>query len=404
MPTAADFLRAIRADPDADAVRLAYADWLEDDGDADRAEFIRVQCALAERPDDGALRKRERRLLAEHGSDSQIYYFAANALSRAGDVGAAEPLIDAALVDARTRGSLGGFRLASAFRAHAALLQGALPQAEAHARDALGGLADQPSLATWSTTALGTLTECLCERGEAVEASRLLAPLQRDGEWADNLLFVVMVFARARLDLARSEFASAADAFVACGRWFDAWGMSMVGWFPWRSGAAFALERLGEPQRARALADEELALARSNEIARAIGVALRAKALASTGGDRLSLLEEAVVSLESSGAPLEQARALTDLGGVLRRSKRRAAARPPLVRAIEIAERCGATVLARRATDELLATGARPRARPRSGVDALTFAERRVAELASRPKSTGRDGEIRNVKKRLARL
>src|SRR5437868_8372290 len=70
MPTADDFLRAILAAPDADVPRLAYADWLEDDGDPDRAEFIRVQCALAAMPDGRReyhpLRERERALKVRH--------------------------------------------------------------------------------------------------------------------------------------------------------------------------------------------------------------------------------------------------------------------------------------------------------------------------------------------------
>jgi uncharacterized protein (TIGR02996 family) len=41
------FLQAICADPDDDAPRLVYADWLDDHGEADRAAFIRDQCELA---------------------------------------------------------------------------------------------------------------------------------------------------------------------------------------------------------------------------------------------------------------------------------------------------------------------------------------------------------------------
>src|SRR5207248_690173 len=41
------FLRAIAANPDDDAPRLIFADWLEENGDPERAEFIRTQCALA---------------------------------------------------------------------------------------------------------------------------------------------------------------------------------------------------------------------------------------------------------------------------------------------------------------------------------------------------------------------
>lgn len=43
----AAFLRAILDRPDDDAPRLVYADWLDDRGDADRAELIRVQCEIA---------------------------------------------------------------------------------------------------------------------------------------------------------------------------------------------------------------------------------------------------------------------------------------------------------------------------------------------------------------------
>jgi uncharacterized protein (TIGR02996 family) len=50
--TAAEFLRLILADPDADGPRLVFADWLESQGESDRAEFIRVQCAAAALPPD----------------------------------------------------------------------------------------------------------------------------------------------------------------------------------------------------------------------------------------------------------------------------------------------------------------------------------------------------------------
>src|ERR1041384_7352861 len=40
-------LRSILASPEDDTPRLIAADWLDDHGAAERAEFIRVQCALA---------------------------------------------------------------------------------------------------------------------------------------------------------------------------------------------------------------------------------------------------------------------------------------------------------------------------------------------------------------------
>jgi uncharacterized protein (TIGR02996 family) len=41
----APFLAAVLARPDDDLPRLIFADWLDEHGDADRAEFIRLQCA-----------------------------------------------------------------------------------------------------------------------------------------------------------------------------------------------------------------------------------------------------------------------------------------------------------------------------------------------------------------------
>jgi uncharacterized protein (TIGR02996 family) len=65
------YLRAICGSPEDDSVRLVYADWLEEHGDAVRAEFIRLQCKLdAENPfapGRRALLRREWQLLRQHG-------------------------------------------------------------------------------------------------------------------------------------------------------------------------------------------------------------------------------------------------------------------------------------------------------------------------------------------------
>jgi uncharacterized protein (TIGR02996 family) len=69
MPDQGALFRAILAAPDDEALRLIYADWLEDQGDP-RAEFVRVQCALARlpegHPERTALAAREAHLLAAH--------------------------------------------------------------------------------------------------------------------------------------------------------------------------------------------------------------------------------------------------------------------------------------------------------------------------------------------------
>jgi uncharacterized protein (TIGR02996 family) len=60
------FLRAICARPDDDTPRLAYADWLDENGDSDRAEFIRCQIAAAAEPHDTRPQKRAKRLFRQH--------------------------------------------------------------------------------------------------------------------------------------------------------------------------------------------------------------------------------------------------------------------------------------------------------------------------------------------------
>ncbi len=66
-------LETIHAYPGDDAPRLVYADWLEEHGECDLAEFIRVQIERAERdefdPAQKALARRERELIESRGND-----------------------------------------------------------------------------------------------------------------------------------------------------------------------------------------------------------------------------------------------------------------------------------------------------------------------------------------------
>src|SRR4051794_34207848 len=65
MTPADSFVAAIAAEPDEDAHRLVYADWLGENDDPDRAEFIRIQVRRAR----GGLTRRERQLLKAHAAE-----------------------------------------------------------------------------------------------------------------------------------------------------------------------------------------------------------------------------------------------------------------------------------------------------------------------------------------------
>ena len=139
----------------------------------------------------------------------------------------------------------------------------------------------------------------------------------------------------------------------------------------------------GARAEARALAAEEVALAQAYRGRRTLGVALRAAGLAEGGRRGIELLSQAGRVLDGSGARLEHARAMTDLGAALRRAGRRAESREMLRPALDLGHRCGALALTERARTELIAAGGRPRRLVLSGLDSLTPSERRVAQLAA---------------------
>jgi DNA-binding CsgD family transcriptional regulator len=149
---------------------------------------------------------------------------------------------------------------------------------------------------------------------------------------------------------------------------------------------ALALAAVGDSERARGLAHDDLERARRWGASSGIGVALRATALVESTAP-IDRLREAVMALERSPARLEHARALTDLGAALRRANRRSEARGELRDGLELAGRCGAGALVERARTELRAAGGQVSDPRGTGVQQLTVSERRVAELAAEGQS-----------------
>jgi DNA-binding CsgD family transcriptional regulator len=151
--------------------------------------------------------------------------------------------------------------------------------------------------------------------------------------------------------------------------------------------AAIALARAGDKEAARAAAEEYRQAAENWGTPRVKGIALHAQGVVEGGERGIELLRAAVATLERSPARLEHARALTDLGAALRRANQRAEARDPLREALDWSRRSGALAIARRAHDELEATGEKLRPLLADGVESLTPSERRVAGLAAEGKT-----------------
>ena len=283
---------------------------------------------------------------------------------------------------ARPRGWLIALHHGSFLRAIALVCAGRVREAEADARLSFEFKLRHSALHAllWSLYPLvDALTET--DQPESADAALAAAGVGDPPEGALTAPLLLQSRARLRLSQHRPEEALA-DLLDAGERWAP-FGHAHPGFASWHADAAEALVALGEPAEARRHAETHLQLAEQLGLPGPIGAGLRAVARTADRGERVALLERAAAVLAGSPAQLEQTRVLVDLGAALRRANRRADAREPLRRALDLAERNGMRLLARRARDELHAAGARPRRAALTGPHALTAAEHRVARLAA---------------------
>ncbi len=342
-----------------------------------RSEDAARAAELAERAlADGAL-------LAELGSEGPDLNAIAMSLIWADRVDTATELLDAALLQARERGSRFGFGHVSFLRSELAFHQGALREAEADARASLE-IALAAGIRVGAAAVTGRLMAILLERAAASEAADALDALEVNcDELPPQPQYNLLLAGRGRLRLERGDFVGALADLHECGRRNALLELRHPSFVPWRGDACVAQRALGDLEAARALADEELAAARDWGTDAAVGAATRLAALLSGGGEALELLREGASLLARSPARLEYARALIDLGAALRRANHRSDARESLMRGLDLADRCGAAALCRLAQDELAVIGVRPRRARLTGVDSLTASERRVAQMAA---------------------
>lgn len=318
-------------------------------------------------------------LLAETTADHPHWTFAVDALIAAACYDAAAGVCRDALQDARRRGSTSGFLTASVESAAVALFEGNLREGDMHAQAAIDADVDEH---LWKAVGVGLSCWAAVEMGELQAAEELLQREGLAGPLEVGTLTPMLLAWRAPLRLAQGRADEAISDLRRGGELLAQFRLDTPLLFPWRHHLAAAL---GADARAEArdLAEEDLELARRAGAPRALGIALRTAGLIE-GGDRgLTLLTDAANLLEGSGARLEYARALIDLGAALRRANRRRDARKPLLQGLDGAHRCGALPLVRRAQAELAALGARPRRLVLTGVEALTASELRVAQMAA---------------------
>jgi DNA-binding CsgD family transcriptional regulator len=355
--------------------------------------LLALQSALAAHGGFGSVAADDAALLAERSlsggelmrldvaTESDFAMSAAWVLIQTGRLLTARHHLDDGVAHARARGSPFAVARISCIRALAYWRLGELQTVESDADTALS------VAAAWGIPhAIATaLLACVrIERGDLDGARSILGTLDTDPAMLEVSLNQIVREMRAALLLAEGEPRAALRELQAYARWERQSGIGdgMVV-VAWRAPAALAQLQLGEGEEARALAAREVELARRFGAAPRLGAALRTLGVVEGGATGLASLEEAVAVLEDSAARLEHARALVDLGAMLRRSGQRTAATERLRAGMDLAHRCGATALVEAAAAQLRLAGARPRRIEVTGRGSLTPSERRVTDLAT---------------------
>ena len=226
------------------------------------------------------------------------------------------------------------------------------------------------------------LVMALAEQGRLHEAEQLLESAGMLGPIPADVLLTPALGSRGRLRLAQGDAPRAVEDLAAARDRSAALFRERVE-PPWQPllGEALVLADRGDEAAQEAAAYAALAAGWGTR--RALGHAARMRALVAPRESAIVLLEEARTHFAASHARLELGRCLTELGARRRAAGERRAARAILRDAHDTAHACGAMALCEHARAELLLAGGRPRPPAGAGANALTPAERRVAEIAA---------------------
>jgi DNA-binding CsgD family transcriptional regulator len=301
------------------------------------------------------------------------------ALVVAEDFELAERALEVMLAGARAIGSAPFEGASLGIRSELAFRRGMIAAAAADARTSIEIARTHAFLPALPLT-IAWITQALIEHGELVEAERELEMCGMAVQVPDHMSFTPILLCRAMVELGQGKRDRALEDLMEIGR---REARSETSYFWWDSEAAVVLAALGERDEAQRLAERGLERARRWGTAGRLGHATRSLGLVVGGDIGIERLREAVQLLEQSPAGLEYMRALTDFGAALRRAGRRAEAREPLRKALELARPRGALAIARRAHEELEATGEKLRPLVAVGVESLTPSESRIAGLAA---------------------
>jgi DNA-binding CsgD family transcriptional regulator len=320
-------------------------------------------------------------LLAEQ-VDFMPLFITGTVLDLAGRFDDAEQLFSDVLDRASPTGDLMLRAFASAGRGLARFHRGALGDARADAQDALDAASGRGWTAAGEQTSLGCLIQIAIVQGRLDACEDELGCRGLAGALPNTIPGNQLLVARGCLRLAQGLPRDALTDLAEAGRRARSWARTIQ--FEWRNPCATAHHLLGDRERALALARQSRDLATDWGAGRQLGAALGTLGLIEGGVRGIDQLRRAVEVLEGSGAQLERARALVNLGSMLRRTRQPSEACRYLHAGFELATSCGAVALSGAAAAELAAVGVRTLSRSEHGRSGtLTPHERRIAEMAA---------------------
>jgi DNA-binding CsgD family transcriptional regulator len=192
--------------------------------------------------------------------------------------------------------------------------------------------------------------------------------------------------ARGHYYLATGRVDCARDDFQRAGLLAQRWQMDTPMLVQWRNDLAALYLQAGDTQRAREYASMHLDRLDGPDAHRSGGVSLRLIAATVGPRERMELLRESERIARVSGDMLELATVLGDLGRAAELVGDHQGSRAWIRKALDLADRCGASPLRRRLTDDGTdeSTDIARLVGNAHRLQELSAAERRVAELASK--------------------
>ncbi|MBL1074230.1 hypothetical protein JK358_07455 [Nocardia sp. 2] len=291
------------------------------------------------------------------------------------------------LAEAEARSAPTWQSIFAAARAETLLRKGNLTGAAENAVLALN-LIPADNLGVWAGRPIAVLVRALTAQGKHTEAAaQLRRPVPR--AMFESRFALTYLSAHGEHCLATGRPEEALRHFRQCGNLMRQWNMDFAWLVPWRNDVAAAHLAAGQQRQAQEFATMHLDAIGGADRHHSGSVSLRLLAATSDPHRRVMLLRRATAIARAGSSDLELATALTDLGRAYRSIGDADKARPLLREATRLAEACGAEQLLRRLRVDRTApvTDATPRVRlVPNGLDSLSPAERRVAELAAHGK------------------